>query len=63
MKDIKIGDWIRFQHEGRLVIDVVDYVDSGYGYEHQFAALTANHGYVIAKNVVEVRGKESLPHA
>lgn len=48
---IKIGDWIRFYQNGRLVIGVVQYV--GRNWEGDFA--DTDVGRVAFRNVKEVR--------
>ena len=51
----KVGDWIRFMHGGRLVIDEVAYIVPRSPWDSTPEALTVAAGPVPLDRIVEVR--------
>lgn len=52
---VLVGDWICFQHGGRLVIDSVVYFKYRASWDSTLVAVTVGHGVVEVQDVLEVR--------
>lgn len=52
----KIGDWIRFQHGGVLVIGSIVYIRPRSKYDSTLVPVTAEYGPVSEDSILEVRG-------
>ena len=54
-----IGDWIRFMHGGRLVIDEVAYLVPRASWDSTIEAMTQAHGRVRIDDILETRHAEA----
>lgn len=55
MSTPKVGDWIRFQAGGVLVIGIVAYIRPRASWERVDFAITAEHGEVPVDRILELR--------
>jgi hypothetical protein len=53
---IEIGDWIRYQHGGQLVVGVVAYIAPRASWDSTPWPVTVEHGPIDPKSVLEIRG-------
>lgn len=54
--DVKVGDWVKFYNQGRLVIACVEYIgNDGRPYYH-----TTDRGVVREDRVLEVRSAKQI---
>jgi hypothetical protein len=54
-KNVKVGDWIRFMHGGRLVIDEVAYLVPRASWDSTLEAMTVANGQVGFDRILERR--------
>lgn len=52
---VQVGDWIRFQHGGRLLMGSVVYLRTESSYPHKTYAVTDEYGAILVESVIEVR--------
>jgi hypothetical protein len=50
-----VGDWIRFMHDGKLVIDEIAYLVPRAAWDSTIEAVTLAHGQVSLDSVRELR--------
>lgn len=53
--DLHVGDWVRFLHCGKLVIDIVVYLTPRSHYDHKMEAVTSRYGQISFTHALEVR--------
>lgn len=54
-----VGDWVRFMHNGRLVIDEVAYLVPRASWDSTIEAMTVAHGRVPIAEILERREPRS----
>lgn len=52
---VAVGDWIRFMHLGRLVVDEVAYLVPRASWDSTTEAMTQAHGRVRVEDIIERR--------
>ena len=52
---MRVGDWVRFMHGGRLVIDEIAYLVPRASWDSTIEAMTLRHGRVRIEDVLELR--------
>jgi hypothetical protein len=52
---LQVGDWVRFQHGGRLLMGSVVYLRTEQAYPHKTYAVTDEHGAIPVESVIEFR--------
>ena len=57
---VATGDWIRFMHGGRLVIDEVAYLVRRASWDSTLDAMTVSSGAIDMDSILEVRHKLTL---
>jgi hypothetical protein len=53
--DIAVGDWVRFQFQGRLVIGKVEYVTPHEKWDTGYDIVTVEYGPIRADRIFEFR--------
>ena len=60
---MSVGDWIRFMHSGRLVIDEIAYLIPRASWDSTIEAMTVSHGRVRLDDGLERRPQQAQPCA
>ena len=60
---VAVGDWIRFMHGGKLVIDEVAYLVRRASWDSTQDAMTVSSGQIDMDDILEVRHRLTLKKA